>query len=180
MLEFAGSRRAEAIARLGTTCPDHFLRTRVRPMFVPFAPARESAADLLARLPAAIEQYRAEYTAYYDRCRRDDSPAMRDPSPVVVIVPGLGLLAFQTDKQTARVAAEFYESTIRIVRWAEGIDAYQPIAEQEAPPAILVTEAAPRRRAGEEPRGRVALVTGGAGGIGSAVARRPHEAHRSC
>ncbi len=75
VLEFVGAERCEALARLGTTCPDHFLRTRVRPLFVPFAPGRESAADLLARLPALIEQYRSEYTAYYERCKRPDSPA---------------------------------------------------------------------------------------------------------
>jgi rhamnulose-1-phosphate aldolase/alcohol dehydrogenase len=175
VLEFAGSRRAEEIARRGTTCPDHFLRTRVRPLVVPFAPARESAADLVARLPRAIEEYRAEYIAYYDRYRRDDSPAMRDPSPVVVIIPGLGLLAFQDDKATARVAAEFYESTIRIVRWAEAVDAYAPIDEQEAFAIEYwsLEEAKLRRLPPTKSlAGRVALVTGGAGGIGSAVARR--------
>ena len=104
----------------------------MRPLFVPFAPDRETAADLLARLPGLVEQYRAEYTAYYQRCRRADSPPMRDPYPVIVLIPGLGLLSFQKDKATARVAAEFYESTIRIMRWAEGVDEYAPIGEQEA------------------------------------------------
>ncbi len=175
VLEFVGSARCETLARLGTTCPDHFLRTRVRPMFVPFAPGREQVADLIARLPAAIERYRAEYTAYYERCRRPDSPPMRDPSPVIVLVPGLGLLAFQSDKQTARVAAEFYESTVRIVRWAEAIDEYVPIAEQDAfDIEYWSLEEAKLRRL--PPRksldGRVALVTGGAGGIGGATARR--------
>ncbi len=174
-LEFVGSARCEALARLGTTCPDHFLRTRVRPLFVPFAPGRETAADLTARLPAAIDRYRGEYTAYYERCKRPDSPAMRDPSPVIVLIPGLGLLAFQGDKQTARVAAEFYESTIRIVRWAEAIDEYVPIAEQEAfDIEYWSLEEAKLRRL--PPRksldGRVALVTGGAGGIGGATAKR--------
>ena len=99
---------------------------------MPFEPERESAADLLARLPALVEQYREEYTAYYERCRRADSPSMRDPYPVIVLIPGLGLLAFQKDASTARVSAEFYESTIRIIRWAEGVDEYVPIPEQEA------------------------------------------------
>ena len=175
VLDFAGSRRAEEIARLGTTCPDHFLRTRVRPLFVPFAPAREDGAALLERLPALVEQYRAEYTAYYDRCRHEDSPAMRDPSPVIVLIPGLGLLAFQTDKATARIAAEFYESTIRIVRWAEAVDEYVPIDEQEAFDIeywSLEEAKLQRLPPARSLAGRVALVTGGAGGIGSAVARR--------
>jgi rhamnulose-1-phosphate aldolase/alcohol dehydrogenase len=175
VLEFVGSSRCETLARLGTTCPDHFLRTRVRPLFVPFAPGRETAADLAARLPAAIDGYRAEYAAYYERCKRSDSPAMRDPSPVIVLIPGLGLLAFQSDKQTARIAAEFYESTVRIVRWAEAVDEYVPIPEQEAfDIEYWALEEAKLRRL--PPRksldGRVALVTGGAGGIGGATARR--------
>jgi rhamnulose-1-phosphate aldolase/alcohol dehydrogenase len=175
VLEFVGSARCEMLARLGTTCPDHFLRTRVRPLFVPFAPGREDAADLIKRLPAEIERYRAEYTAYYERSKRADSPAMRDPSPVIVLIPGLGLLAFQSDKQTARVAAEFYESTVRIVRWAEAVDEYVPIPEQEAfDIEYWSLEEAKLRRL--PPRksldGRVALVTGGAGGIGGATARR--------
>jgi rhamnulose-1-phosphate aldolase/alcohol dehydrogenase len=175
VLEFVGSARCEALARLGTTCPDHFLRTRVRPMFVRFEPGRAGAADLIARLPAEIERYRADYTAYYQRCKHPDSPAMRDPSPVVVLVPGLGLLAFQGDKQTARVAAEFYESTVRIVRWAEAVDEYVPIPEQEAfDIEYWALEEAKLRRL--PPRksldGRVALITGGAGGIGAATARR--------
>jgi rhamnulose-1-phosphate aldolase/alcohol dehydrogenase len=175
VLEFAGSERAEEIARLGTTCPDHFLRTRVRPLFVPFDPAREGAADLLDRLPALVAQYRTDYTAYYDRCKRHDSPAMRDPNPVIVLIPGLGLLAFQADKPTARLAAEFYESTIRIVRWAEGVDEYVPIGEQEAfDIEYWSLEEAKLRRLppAKTLEGRVAVVTGSAGGIGSAVARR--------
>ncbi len=175
VLEFVSSARCEDLASKGTTCPDHFLRTRVRPMYVPFAPGRETAADLLARLPARVAQYCADYTAYYERCRHADSPAMRDPHPVIVLVPGLGLLAFQKDKATARVAAEFFASTIRIVRWAEAVDRYVPISEQEAfnieywslEEAKL--QRLPRPKSLE---GRVALVTGGAGGIGSATAAR--------
>ena len=147
----------------------------MRPLFVPFSPSTEDAADLVARLPALVEQYRAEYTAYYERCAREDSPAMRDPNPVVVLIPGLGLLAFQADKPTARIAAEFYESTIRIVRWAEAVDAYMPIDEQEAFDIeywSLEEAKLQRLPPARSLAGRVALVTGGAGGIGSAVARR--------
>jgi len=175
VLEFVGSPRCEALARLGTTCPDHFLRTRVRPLFVPYAPGRETAADLVGRLPAAVDQYRREYEAYYSRCRRSDSPAMRDPSPVIVLIPGLGLLAFQTDATTARLAAEFYESTIRIVRWAESVDEYVPIPEQEAFDVeywSLEEAKLARLPPPKSLQGRVAVVTGGGGGIGRATAHR--------
>jgi rhamnulose-1-phosphate aldolase/alcohol dehydrogenase len=175
VLEFVGSSRAEELAQRGTTCPDHFLRTRVRPLFVPFAPDRETADDLRARLPSLVERYRQEYTAYYERCRHADSPAMRDPYPVIVLVPGLGLLSFQKDKQTARVAAEYYVSTIRVMRWAEGVDAYAPISEQDAFDIEywrLEEAKLQRLPPAKSLEGKVALVTGGAGGIGTATARR--------
>ena len=175
VLEFANSQRCEELVRKGTTCPDHFLRTRVRPLFVPFVPGVESPSDLLARLPALVERYREEYQAYYDSCQHPGSPAMRDPYPVLVLVPGLGLLAFQKDKQTARVAAEYYVNTINVMRWAEGVDEYAPISAQDAFDIEywLLEEAKLRRL--PKPKsleGRVALITGGAGGIGGAVARR--------
>jgi rhamnulose-1-phosphate aldolase/alcohol dehydrogenase len=175
VLEFAGSARCEELAAKGTTCPDHFLRTKIRPLFVPFAPEREAVADLLARLEALIARYRDDYTAYYERCKRSDSPAMRDPYPVLVLVPGVGLLAFQKDKATARVAAEYMVNTINVVRWAEGVDTYEPISEQEAfnieywPLEEAKLQRLPRPK---ELEGRIALVTGGAGGIGGAIARR--------
>ncbi len=175
VLEFVASAQCEALAAKGTTCPDHFLRTRVRPLYVPFAPGRESQADLLARLPALVAQYCAEYSACYERCRQPDSPAMRDPHPVIVLVPGLGLLAFQKDKATARVAAEFYESTIRIVRWAEAVDRYAPISEQEAFNVEYWSLEEAKLQRLPKPKsleGRVAVVTGGAGAIGSATASR--------
>jgi rhamnulose-1-phosphate aldolase/alcohol dehydrogenase len=175
VLAFVGSQRAEALAAKGTTCPDHFLRTKVKPLFVPFAPGRETADDLLARLPALVEQYRADYTAYYERCKHADSPAMRDPYPVLILVPGLGLLSFQKDKSTARVAAEYYVNTINVMRWAEGVDEYVPISEQEAfDIEYWLLEEAKLQRLPKPKRleGRIALVTGGAGGIGVATARR--------
>jgi rhamnulose-1-phosphate aldolase/alcohol dehydrogenase len=175
VLEFAGSERAQGLAARGTTCPDHFLRTRRCPLFVPFSPREEQVADLLARLPELIERYRVEYTDYYERCRKPDSPAMRDPYPVLVIVPGLGLLSFQKDKATARVAAEYYVNTINVMRWAEGVSKYVPMPEQDAfdieywPLEEAKLQRLPRAKSLE---GRIALVTGGAGGIGSATARR--------
>lgn len=175
VLEFVGSARCEELSARGTTCPDHFLRTKIRPLFVPFAPERETGADLVSRLPALVEQYREAYAAYYERCRRADSPPMRDPYPVLVLIPGVGLLAFQKDKATARIAAEYFHNTINVIRWAEGVDAYEPLAEQEAfnieywPLEEAKLRRLPPPKALE---GRVALVTGGAGGIGSAVARR--------
>ncbi len=175
VLRFVGSEKAESLAAKGTTCPDHFLRTKVKPLFVPFAPERETVHELLERLPALIERYREEYTAYYERCKHPNSPAIRDPYPVILLIPGVGLLSFQKDKATARIAAEFYVNTINVMRWAEGVDAYVPIAEQEAFDIEywLLEEAKlqrmPKPKALEN---RVAVVTGGAGGIGSATARR--------
>ena len=175
MLEFVGSARCEELSARGTTCPDHFLRTKIRPLFVPFVPGRDSSADLMSRLPALVEQYRKEYAAYYERCRRADSPAMRDPYPVLVLIPGVGLLAFQKDKATARIAGEYFVNTINVIRWAEGVDTYEPLAEQEAFNIEYwpLEEAKLRRMPpARKLEGRVALVTGGAGGIGGAVARR--------
>jgi rhamnulose-1-phosphate aldolase/alcohol dehydrogenase len=175
VLEFVNSARCEELAERGTTCPDHFLRTRVKPLFVPFDPASESAADLLARLSERVARYRTEYAAYYERCRRADSPPMRDPSPVIVLVPGLGLLAFQTNKLTARVAAEYYASTINVMRMTESVDEYAPIGEQDAfDIEYWKLEDAKLQRL-PKPKsleGRVAVITGGAGGIGGATARR--------
>lgn len=175
ILEFVGSRRCEELARRGTTCPDHFLRTRVRPLYVPFAPGKEGAGELLSRLPALAEAYRKEYKAYYQRCKRRGSPAMRDPYPVIVLIPGLGLLAFQKDKQTARVAAEYYAQTVNVMRWAEGVDEYVPISEQEAFDIEYWRLEDAKLQRLPKPKsleGKVALVTGGAGGIGGATAKR--------
>jgi rhamnulose-1-phosphate aldolase/alcohol dehydrogenase len=175
LLEFVGSARCEELARKGTTCPDHFLRTRVQPLYVPFAPGREGAAELLARLPALLERDRADYAAYYERCKHADSPAMRDAYPVLVLIPGLGLLAFQKDKQTARAAAEYYAQTVNVMRWSEGVSAYAPISEQDAFDIEYwrMEDAKLQRLPKPKPlEGKIALVTGGAGGIGSATARR--------
>ncbi len=168
VLEFVNSHRLEELAALGTSCPDHFLRTKIRPLVVP-----PDADD--AKLDALIEGYRQDYAHYYERCRHPDSPAMRDPNAVVYLVPRVGMLAFARDKATARIAAEFYVNAINVMRGAAGVDAYVGLAEQEAFDIEywLLEEAKLQRM--PKPKalaGRIALVTGGAGGIGGAVARR--------
>ena len=175
VLAFVGSARCDELAARGTTCPDHFLRTKIRPLFVPFDPQKDSPAELIARLGPLVEQYRDSYREYYERCKRSDSPPMRDPYPVLILIPGVGLLAFQKDKATARVAAEYFVNTINVMRWAEGVDTYEPLPEQEAfnieywPLEEAKLKRMPPPRTLE---GQIALVTGGAGGIGSAIARR--------
>ena len=166
VLEFVNSNRLKELAALGTSCPDHFLRTKIRPLVI----HRDGldAAQLIA-------DYRAEYAAYYQRCRHPDSPPMRDPNPVVFLVPGTGMITFARDKATARIAGEFYRNAINVMRGAATVDAYVGLPEQEAFDIEywLLEEAKLQRM--PKPRslaGRIALVTGGAGGIGSAIARR--------
>lgn len=168
VLEFVNSHDLDNLAPLGTSCPDHFLRTKIRPLIVP----ADADAATLGKLVAA---YRDDYAAYYQRCRHPDSPAMRDPNPVIYLVPGVGMIAFAKDKATARIAAEFYVNAINVMRGASGVDRYVGLDEQEAfnIEYWLLEEAKLQRL--PKPRamqGRVALVTGGAGGIGSAIARR--------
>jgi rhamnulose-1-phosphate aldolase/alcohol dehydrogenase len=175
VMEFVNASRAEALAAVGTSCPDHFLRTKIWPLFLPFDPSRERAADLVGRLDALLAGYRARYEAYYERCKRPTSPAMRDPYPVIVLLPGVGLFSFAKNKTTARVASEFYVNAINVMRGAEGVSAYVPIPEQQAFDIEywLLEEAKLQRM--PKPKGlegRIALVTGGAGGIGTATARR--------
>jgi rhamnulose-1-phosphate aldolase/alcohol dehydrogenase len=175
VLDFVGRARCGELAAMGTTCPDHFLRTKVRPLVVPFAPGRDTAEDLAARLPGLVEGYRSGYEAYYERCKRPDSPAMRDPYPVLLLVPGVGMLSFHKDKTTARLASEYYVQTINVMRWAEGVDRYRPISEQEAFDIEYWLLEDRKLQLLPRPKslaGRVALVTGGGGGIGGAVARK--------
>jgi rhamnulose-1-phosphate aldolase/alcohol dehydrogenase len=175
VLDFVGRSRAAELAARGTTCPDHFLRTKVRPLVVPFDPGKEASDALLAKLPGLVDDYRRDYEAYYERCKRPDSPKMRDPYPVLVLVAGLGMLSFHRDKATARHASEYYVQTVRVMRWAEGVDRYAPMPEQDAFDIEywLLEERKlkllPRPKSLE---GRVAVVTGGAGGIGGATARK--------
>jgi rhamnulose-1-phosphate aldolase/alcohol dehydrogenase len=168
VLEFVNSKQLGHLAPLGTSCPDHFLRTKISPLIVP-ADADDAALDRL------IEGYRSGYAAYYERCKRPDSPKMRDPNAVIYLVPGVGMLSFSRDKATARIAAEFYVNAINVMRGASGVSAYQSLPEQEAfnieywllEEAKLARMPKPKSLAG-----RVGLVTGGAGGIGSAIAAK--------
>jgi len=175
VLEFVASRDMAALAALGTSCPDHFLRTKIRPLVVPFDPARPDVDATLAALPAQIDAYRQGYAAYYERCRRPDSPAMRDPNAVVYLVPGVGMITFAADKATARISAEFYVNAINVMRGASIVSTYVGLPEQEAFDIEywLLEEAKLQRMPKPKPlAGRVALVTGGAGGIGRATAAR--------
>lgn len=169
-LEFTGSVEFERLAALGTSCPDHFLRTKIAPLTLD--PARLTDDAYLAE---KISAYRAMYAAYYERCKRADSPAMRDANPVVVLVPGVGRITFATDKTTARLAGEFYGNAINVMRGAEAIGEYIALDEQEAFDIEywLLEEAKLQRMPAPKPQvGRIALVTGGAGGIGAATAAR--------
>ena len=169
-LEFVGSVEFERLAALGTSCPDHFLRTKIAPLTLD--PARLEDEAYLA---AQIADYRELYAAYYERCRRANSPAMRDPNPVVVLVPGVGRITFAGDKTTARLAGEFYGNAINVMRGAEAIGDYIALDEQEAFDIEywLLEEAKLQRMPAPRPLvGRIALVTGGAGGIGAATAAR--------
>lgn len=175
VLDFVGSEMLGTLAPMGTSCPDHFLRTKIRPLVVDFDPAAPDLEATLAALPQAVAAYRDDYAAYYDRCRKPDSPALRDPNAVVYLIPGVGMLTFALDKPTARVSAEFYVNAINVMRGASAVSTYQGLPEQEAFDIEywLLEEAKLQRM--PQPKslaGRVALVTGGAGGIGAATAER--------
>ncbi|WP_434055969.1 MAG: bifunctional rhamnulose-1-phosphate aldolase/short-chain dehydrogenase [Roseibium sp.] len=175
VLEFVCSNELEALAELGTSCPDHFLRTKIRPLVVDFNPQNPEIERTIAGLSGAVAQYRDNYAAYYERCRRPDSPALRNPNAVVYLVPGVGMITFAKDKATARISAEFYTNAINVMRGASSVSTYRGLDEQEAFDIEywLLEEAKLQRM--PKPKslaGKIALVTGGAGGIGSATAER--------
>jgi rhamnulose-1-phosphate aldolase/alcohol dehydrogenase len=168
VLEFVNSKMLGALAPLGTSCPDHFLRTKIRPVIIPHD-ADGAALDKL------IADYRADYAAYYERCKHANSPRMRDPNAVIYLVPRVGMLSFAKDKATARIAAEFYVNAINVMRGASGVSSYVGLPEQEAfnIEYWLLEEAKLQRMPkAKSLAGRVAFITGGAGGIGSATAAR--------
>jgi rhamnulose-1-phosphate aldolase/alcohol dehydrogenase len=169
-LEFVGSVALENLAALGTSCPDHFLRTKIAPLTLD-----PGKLEDLAYLSQAIQGYRERYAAYYGRCAGPKDPPMRDPNPVVVLVPGLGRLTFAADKTTARLAGEFYGNAINVMRGAEAIGEYVGLDEREAfnIEYWALEEAKLQRMPKPKPLvGKIALITGAAGGIGAATAKR--------
>ena len=175
VLEFVNSEQLEPLAALGTSCPDHFLRTKIRPLVIGFDPAEGDTGAVVDGLADQVAAYRDDYAAYYERCRRENSPAMRDPNAVVYLIPGVGMITFARDKATARISGEFYVNAINVMRGATAVCEYCGLPEQEAFDIEywLLEEAKLQRM--PKPKslaGRVAMVTGGAGGIGSATARR--------
>jgi rhamnulose-1-phosphate aldolase/alcohol dehydrogenase len=175
VMAFVNSNELEPLAALGTSCPDHFLRTKIRPLVLPEAAYSLQGAALRTAVGDLLAGYRADYAAYYERCKRETSPAMRDPNPVVILMPRLGMVTIAKDKTTARIAGEFYVNAINVMREAQAVDRYVGLPEQEAFDIEywLLEEAKLQRAPRPKPLvGKVALVTGGAGGIGQAIAKR--------
>lgn len=175
VLEFVNSKDLRPLAALGTSCPDHFLRTKIRPLVIEFDPAKPDVDAVIARLADDIAAYRVGYQAYYDSCKHKDSPAIRDPNAVVYLMPGVGMFTFAGDKATARISGEFYVNAINVMRGASTVSSYVGLPAQEAfdieywqlEEAKLQRLPKPKALAGQ-----IALVTGGAGGIGRATASR--------
>lgn len=175
VLEFVNSNNLRPLAALGTSCPDHFLRTKIRPLVIDFDPAKPDVDAVIAGLADQVAAYRVDYQAYYDRCKHDNSPAVRDPNAVVYLMPGVGMFTFAKDKATARISGEFYVNAINVMRGSSTVSEYQGLPEQEAFDIEywLLEEAKLQRM--PKPKslaGKIALVTGGAGGIGKATAAR--------
>ena len=174
VLDFLASEKAPALAALGTSCPDHFLRTKVKPLLVDL-PATATLEEQIARLHELHEQYRADYQAYYDAHATADSPAIRGADPLIVLVPGIGMFSYGANKQTARVAGEFYVNAINVMRGAEALSTYAPISDAEKfRIEYWALEEAKLLRLPKPPthQGRIAFVTGAASGIGKAIATR--------
>lgn len=172
---FVNSHDAARLAELGTSCPDHFLRTKIKPLYVDWNPQTESVAALKEKLATGLVQYRTDYASYYDRCKRSDSPAMRDPNPTVILVPGVGMIAWGKNKSESRVTAEFYNCAVEVMRGAEAIDEYIALPQQEAFDIEYwrLEEAKLKRMPPEkELAGRVVVVVGAGSGIGKEVAHR--------
>jgi len=175
VLEYINSNDLERLAPMGTSCPDHFLRTKIQPLVLQLDTKQDlsNADEVLKMLEPAFEEYRKEYQSYYDNHKRDNSPAVRDANPVIIIFPGVGMFSFAKNKQTTRVANEFYVNAINVMRGAEAITEYTSLPRQEAFDIEywLLEEAKLQRMPKEKPLSRkVALVTGAGGGIGKAIA----------
>ncbi|MCU0356326.1 MAG: bifunctional aldolase/short-chain dehydrogenase [Cyclobacteriaceae bacterium] len=177
VLEFINSNDLDRLAPMGTSCPDHFLRTKISPLVLNLHPEEDlnDAKAVQEKLLPAFNAYRMMYFDYYHDCRHDNSPAIRDPNPVVILYPGVGMFTFAKDKQTARVAAEFYINAINVMRGAEAISAYTALPRQEAfnIEYWLLEEAKLQRMPKPKPlTGKIALITGSAGGIGKGIAKK--------
>jgi rhamnulose-1-phosphate aldolase/alcohol dehydrogenase len=177
VLQFINSNDLERLAPMGTSCPDHFLRTKISPLVLDLSANEEinDIAVLKKKIEPQFEEYRKMYADYYNTCKHQSSPAIRDPNPVVILYPGVGMFTFAKNKQTARVAAEFYINAINVMRGAEAISEYTSLPRQEAfnIEYWLLEEAKLQRM--PKPKslsGRIALITGSAGGIGKAIAKK--------
>ncbi|MCG3122476.1 MAG: 3-phenylpropionate-dihydrodiol/cinnamic acid-dihydrodiol dehydrogenase [Phycisphaerales bacterium] len=185
ILRFVNSKDAPRLAELGTSCPDHFLRTKIKPLLVDWKPDAGDVAGLKKALEAGIEKYRGDYLAYHERCKHADSPAVRNPNPSVVLVPGVGMIAWGKNKSESRVTAEFYNCAVEVMRGAEAIGQYVALPQQEAFDIEywLLEEAKLRRMPPErELAGRVIVIVGAGNGIGRTAATRvsTEGAHVAC
>ena len=175
ILRFVNSKDAARLAALGTSCPDHFLRTKIKPLYVDWNPQTDDLAALKGKLALGLEQYRKDYAAYYAKCKHANSPAMRDPNPTVVLIPGLGMIAWGKDKSESRVTAEFYNCAVEVMRGAEAIDTYIALPQQEAFDIEywLLEEAKLKRMPAEKELARqIVIVIGAGSGIGKETAHR--------
>jgi len=175
IMQFVNSHDAERLSELGTSCPDHFLRTKIKPLFVDWNPQEEDTAALLDMLRTGIVQYRQDYTEYYENCKYPDSPDMRDPNPRVILIPGVGMIAWGKDKSESRVTAEFYNNAVAVMEGAESVSEYVALPRQEAFDIEYwaLEEAKLKRKPPEKVLSRNVVVVVGAGsGIGKATAHR--------
>ena len=175
ILRFVNSNDAPRLAELGTSCPDHFLRTKIKPLYVDWNPQAEDLETLKAKLANELAKYRQDYTDYYNRCKRANSPALRDPNPTVILIPGLGMVAWGKDKSESRVTAEFYNCAVEVMRGSEAIDEYIALPQQEAFDIEywLLEEAKLQRMPAEKELARQTVIVIGAGsGIGKEVVHR--------
>ena len=175
ILRFVNSKDAPRLAELGTSCPDHFLRTKIKPLYIDWNPQAEDVATLKSKLQAGLDNYRKDYAKYYNACKRANSPAMRDSNPTVVLIPGVGMVAWGKDKSESRVTAEFYNCAVEVMRGAEAIDQYIALPQQEAFDIEywLLEEAKLKRMPAEKELARQVIIVVGAGsGIGKETAHR--------
>ncbi|NOY42819.1 MAG: bifunctional rhamnulose-1-phosphate aldolase/short-chain dehydrogenase [Planctomycetes bacterium] len=175
ILRFVNSNDAKRLAELGTSCPDHFLRTKIKPLYADWDPKAEDVATLKEKLAVGLTKYREDYATYYEKCKHSNSPAMRAPNPSVILIPGVGMIAWGKNKSESRVTAEFYNCAVEVMRGAEAIDEYIALPQQEAFDIEywLLEEAKLKRMPAEKELARnIVLVVGSGSGIGKEVARR--------